>query len=275
MKLLSSPNTNTPKKQRFSVIGKLLTALSAMLISQQLYAFNPNACLNTFQGEALKICQAAIKGDPKARYQLARIYGDAMNSRSVDYQQSFHWHRELSRQALREKLQDPIYSLAMYNTGVMYADGVGVKRNAKNALFWFDKAANRDEPLAMTRLAMLYEQGAPGVGADANKARNWVQKAVEKDNPQAKVIMSKWILEGKISKNPAQAIELLKSASAQNSPQGAFALANMYATGYEQLVKQDLIKAKQFYSIACSQYVFEACKRYHDIDTTGRLAGAQ
>lgn len=236
------------------------------------HAINPNACLQTFQGDALEICKAAIKGNAQARYQLARIYGDAVNSNMVDYQQSFHWHRELSRQVLNQNLTDPVYSLAMYNTGVMYSDGVGVKPNVKNAVFWFTKAADRGESLAMTRLAMIYQAGAPGVKANFNQAKSWLEKAVAKDSAQAKVIMSKWILEGKIKKPEVQAIDLLKAAAIQKSPQGSFALGNMYATGYKSLIKQDLIEAKKLYSVACSQYMLDACKRYHDIDTTGTIA---
>ncbi|MBN2647329.1 MAG: sel1 repeat family protein [Thiotrichales bacterium] len=245
-----------------------------LLASAPLYAFNPNACLNSFQGEALKVCKLAINGDPKARYQLARVYGDAVNSRQVDYQQSFHWHRELARQAMRDNLLEPIYTLTMYNTGVMYADGVGVAQNAKNALFWFEKAAERGEALAMTRLGMLYETGGTGVTANFAEAQSWMEKAVQKENAQAKVILSKWILEGKVPAERTKAIQLLESASAQKSPQGAFALGNMYVTGFENLVRQDLIQAKNLYSVACGQYVLEACKRYHDLDTTGKLAGA-
>ncbi|BBP45844.1 hypothetical protein THMIRHAS_12170 [Thiosulfatimonas sediminis] len=235
------------------------------------YAFNQNACLQTFQGEALEVCKAAIQGNPQARYQLARVYGDAVNSNMVDYEQSFFWHRELSRQVLNENLQDPVYSLALYNTGVMYSDGVGVQQNVKNAVFWFEKAAQRGEPLAMTRLAMIYQSGAPQVKADFKQAQNWLEKAVAKDNAQAKVIMSKWILEGKINKPEIQAIDLLKASAIQKSPQGSFALGNMYATGYKTVIKQDLIEAKKLYSIACSQYMLDACKRYHDIDTTGKI----
>jgi hypothetical protein len=270
--LSQNMKTETVKTtQSFKLFTKIALVASFTLTSQSALAFNPNACLQTFQGDALKVCQAAIKGDVQARYQLARIYGDAVNFNMVDYQQSFHWHRELSRQVLRENLNDPIYSLAMYNTGVMYADGVGVQANAKNAVFWFDKAAQRGEPLSMTRLAMIYQTGAPQVPASFSTARTWLEKAVAQDSAQAKVIMSKWILEGKINKPEVQAIDLLKSSALQKSPQGSFALGNMYATGYKQLIKKDLIEAKKLYSVACSQYMLDACKRYHDIDTTGQI----
>lgn len=265
----ATKNTVLSKAQ---IIGKITLAAAFSLGSHNALAFNPNACLQNFQGDALKICQAAIKGNPQARYQLARIYGDAVNSNRVNYQQSFHWHRELSRQVLRENLSEPVYSLAMYNTGVMYSDGVGVKQNVKNAVFWFNKAAERGESLAMTRLAMIYQSGAPQVKPNFNKARTWLEKAVAKDDAQAKVIMSKWILEGKINKPEIQAIDLLKASAIQKSPQGSFALGNMYATGYKNIIKQNLIEAKKLYSTACSQYMLDACKRYHDIDTTGKIA---
>ncbi|WP_319379603.1 tetratricopeptide repeat protein [Thiomicrorhabdus sp.] len=242
----------------------LLIGLTGALLSTSAWAVDPKSCLQTFQGEAKQVCEKAIAGDPESQYQLARIYGDAQNSQMINYELSFYWHRELARNALKSNLKDEIYLLTMYNTGVFYADGIGVQQNLKNGIFWFQKAAERGEALSMLRLAVLYKSGL-GVEKSDQTSEMWLNKAVKAGNPQAKVLKSRWILEGQISeKSTKLAIQLLEEAAKDNEPQACFALGNMHTTGFN--VDKNPKKAKDYYSKACSLNLLEACKRYHDLD---------
>ena len=59
-----------------------------------------------------------------------------------------------------------------YNLGIMYLNGRGVARDAKEASAWFRKAADAGDKLAQCNLGALYEQGL-GVTQDSSQALKW------------------------------------------------------------------------------------------------------
>ena len=84
-------------------------------------------------------------------------------------------HDKLFQVTLREAQQGD--RIAMYETGLFYADGVGVKRDDDKALHWLMRAAARDHVGAMDRLAEVYLEGKLGQKVDFTQAESWAAKA--------------------------------------------------------------------------------------------------
>lgn len=66
----------------------------------------------------------------------------------------------------------------MFNVGLYYDNGKGVKRDYSEAKKWYLRAAERGHGGAANNIGDFYEDGN-GVSKDLNKARYWYKKAVE------------------------------------------------------------------------------------------------
>ena len=211
------------------------------------------------------ICTKAIKDDPEAQLQISRYYAGQIDPNVVNYPQAFYWHRRLARLAVHLKLEDPVYSETMYNTGVFYADGLGVKQDHKKALYWFKKSAERGDDIAMFRLALIYSDGL-GVTANLQESLDWLKRAVVAGNLDAKVLLAQVYSEGKLlPQNNMLAVKLLREAVEQNSASAHFALGNFYLHGIE--VEKSRLMAKTLFGKACRANLLEACRAYFDLDT--------
>jgi len=240
-----------------------LTSLNIQAASQ----FSAQTCNTVLKEETTnKICHLAIKGDPKARYTLARLFADPQNPsiRNMDY--SFYWHLKLARQILKENLTDPAYIDILYNTGVLYNDGLGTKANSKKAFYWFEQASKRGHPLAMTRLFLAYENGQ-GTKKDTKKALEWLQKAVKLNNPEAQIIMAQQLMEGVIvAKDVNKGVTLLKSAALEDSAKANYILGKYYLMAPEMQNPPHLTEAKNYFGNSCKLHFLLGCKRYYDLD---------
>ena len=67
---------------------------------------------------------------------------------------------------------------AIYGLAHCYEDGIGVVKDSKKALEFYEQAANAGDVLAMSGAARLLENGT-GVRKNINKAIEWYQKAAE------------------------------------------------------------------------------------------------
>ncbi len=243
------------------VYATLLMAITPVAFAENI---NPNQCKKDLTGNLKQLCIKALKDDPEAQLQMGRLYAGHIDPELTNFQQSFYWHRRLARLAVHLKLTDPVYSETMYNTGVFYADGLGTQQNHKKALYWFKKAAERGDNIAMFRLAIIYSEGL-GVTTDINESLDWLKRAVVAGNLDAKVLLAQVYSEGKlVSQDNALAIKLLREAVDENSPTAHFALGNFYLHGIE--VEKSQLTAKNLFSNACRANVLEACRAYYDID---------
>jgi TPR repeat protein len=72
---------------------------------------------------------------------------------------------------------------AMYYTGVMYNEAEGIaKADQKEAIRWYEKAAAREQPKALTAMGRLYVTGY-GVERDPKKALELFERAVKASPP--------------------------------------------------------------------------------------------
>lgn len=88
---------------------------------------------------------------------------------------------------LLQKAADQGSSEAMIGLGILYDDGLGVKRNDAEAVKWYKKAAELGNADAITNLGIMYENGE-GV-KDYKKAADLYQTACDKGEKEAAITL--------------------------------------------------------------------------------------
>lgn len=68
-------------------------------------------------------------------------------------------------------------ALSQYQLATRYESGYKEKQDYKQALYWFNKAAENGNVMAMKSLSHIYEKGLDGVKADPVLARQWADRA--------------------------------------------------------------------------------------------------
>lgn len=83
----------------------------------------------------------------------------------------------------------------MYNLGAMYYNGEGVEEDWEEAFKWYEKAASYDLPIAVRQLAGMYISG-DGCEADSEKAIELYKKAADLGDAGAMLSIAKCYLKG-------------------------------------------------------------------------------
>jgi TPR repeat protein len=68
------------------------------------------------------------------------------------------------------------HSDSQFNVALMYELGIGIDKNEKEAVIWYDKSASQGNSAAQFNLGVLYENGR-GTKIDYSKANQWYRKA--------------------------------------------------------------------------------------------------
>jgi uncharacterized protein len=79
---------------------------------------------------------------------------------------------------------------AALNLGVMYAEGLGVQKDAVEALRWLGPAALVGEPNAQMHLGVMFAEGIGGRTPDYEAAAAWYRAAAEQGNADAQVLLA-------------------------------------------------------------------------------------
>jgi TPR repeat protein len=101
---------------------------------------------------------------------------------------------------------------AQYNVGLMYYEGKGASQNFTEALKWFNKAAEQNNPKAQYNLGVMYSLGE-GVPQDNVKAYMWLSLAYSNGFEQAQnniLLLDKVMTASEMEKAAAQAAEIKK-----------------------------------------------------------------
>lgn len=69
---------------------------------------------------------------------------------------------------------------AQSKLGVLYASGIGMPKDRKEAAKWYARSAEQGYPLGQWNLAFMYLRGDGGLKEDPEKARELFQKAADK-----------------------------------------------------------------------------------------------
>ncbi len=91
------------------------------------------------------------------------------------------------REALKwfKKAADQGNSRAQNNIGLIYRDGLGVPKDYAEAVKWFKKSAEQGQASAQGNLGWMYARGY-GMSKDRTEAINWYRKAADQGNEWAK-----------------------------------------------------------------------------------------
>ena len=120
--------------------------------------------------------------DTSAMNNLGNMYRDGKIVDDKDRKSGYEKARECFEKA--QKLGD---LMALNNLGLLYLNGLGVKKDYEKAKEYFEKAAKVD-PMALNNLGILYMTGdvkgdtksvKKGVEKDLKKAREYFEQAVK------------------------------------------------------------------------------------------------
>ena len=114
-----------------------------------------------------------------------------------------------------EKAAEKGFPRAMFNLGLLYANGEGVTQDYAKAREWYEKAADKGNAIAMVNLGLIYAHGQ-GVTQDYTKAREWYEKAADKGDAEAKANLEKLpIMEANGAGRYAEALQLQETLAAR------------------------------------------------------------
>ena len=138
---------------------------------------------------------------------------------------------------------------AQFDLGVLYAQGLGVRRDLTEATKWYRKAANQGNAEAEFALGQMYLRGW-GVPRDEADAMRWFQMAnsVDSDGPP-----TDWtpVAGYGVEKDSKQAAHWYRMAADKGHAEAQFNLAQLYASG--DGVKKDDEQAARWVSASATQ----------------------
>lgn len=106
---------------------------------------------------------------------------------------------------------------AQRELGDMYRDGLGVSKDAKEAVTWLQKSAAQGDNEAQLHLAMMYDEG-DGVLKDDVKAVEWYGKSAAQGNAIAQYLLARMYSLGEgVNQNPVIAYAWANLASVTKS----------------------------------------------------------
>ncbi len=154
--------------------------------------------------------------------------------------------------------------------GVMYSKGKGVEININEALMWYEKSANQNNPWGLYNLANLYYIGN-SVDKDYKKAFEFFTKSAELGNyvAQNKLANMYYSADG-IQQDYKQAIYWYEKSANQGYDWAQYNLADMYYKG--KGIKKNLQNAINYYTLAANQGHVKSLYILGDIYSNGKDA---
>ena len=115
--------------------------------------------------------------------------------------------------------------------GMIYYEGIGIPKDYKQAVYWFKKAASQGYMRAQILLGMMYYRGE-GVSKDYKQAFYWSRKAADRDSTFAQRLLGIMYYEGQgVSKDYKQAFYWFKKAGRKGDVGAQASLGKMYYEG--------------------------------------------
>jgi Leucine-rich repeat (LRR) protein len=132
---------------------------------------------------------------------------------------------------LREAAVERGLADAQIYLGWLYANGVGVEKNEREALKWYRKAAEQGQADAQINLGWLYANGV-GVEKNEREALKWYRKAAEQGQADAQINLG-WLYANGVGveKNEREAVNWYRKAAEQGHAAAQDNLGWMYANG--------------------------------------------
>lgn len=113
-------------------------------------------------------------------------------------------------------------TLAAYNLGVAYRDGLGTQPDVNKALQWFEKAAAKGDDTAAFNIGVIYDDGQL-LEADDQTAIAWYDLAAQRGNKDAMINLGLMYENGEgIPANAEKAAEMYRQAAEKGDTFGAY-----------------------------------------------------
>lgn len=110
--------------------------------------------------------------------------------------------------------------------GIMY-----IGSDDDMAFFWTKKAAEQGDGIAQNNLGVMYENGV-GIKKDADESLKWISKAAKNDIPEAQYTLAMELINGgRLKKDPATALNLLEKSANKGHSQAQLELGLSYLLG--------------------------------------------
>lgn len=162
-------------------------------------------------------------------------------------------------------------AVAYNNLGSLYFNGIGVEVNYANAIAYFEKAAQLGSDDAAVNLAIIYlGSDTNGKSADdLNKALKLLKQA-KKNNNIAKYLLGYSYLKGfLVNKDYNEAFKLIKTAADDDYDEAQLILSDFYVNGWSTPKNYNL--AVKYLSRASEQGNAEAMFKLGDIYEEGKM----
>lgn len=155
---------------------------------------------------------AANNGNPAAQCEVGMYYYSAK-----EYDKAVRWF---------EKSAKGGNVSAIYNLGICYEKGHGLKKDHVDAAIKYREAAERNLPQAQYMLAGCYRDGI-GVQKNMNHAKEWYKRAADQNYPMAMYEYAVLFLD----KNSNDYVQMLNNAFERGIVKAAFPLGVYYIEG--------------------------------------------
>jgi TPR repeat protein len=205
------------KENGWSVDGIELNRATPVVSRAQASGSRADAAVKAFETYR----KQAENGDPKAQYELAKIYatGDGVETNGTA---AVEWFR---------KAADQGYAPGQTGLGVMYLRGLGVSKDDVEAVRWFRLAADQGDAKGQVNLGGMYLRGA-GVVKDHSEAVKWFKKAAESGYSGGQYTLGRAYAMGwGVEVNAAEAVKWFRKAAEQNESAAQDSLGEMYEEG--------------------------------------------
>jgi hypothetical protein len=182
--------------------------------------------------------RAAEQGWVEAQASLGVAYRNGLGIEK-DFKAAFYWLQKAAEQGNAQ---------AQWNLGAMYATGgPDLKQDTRQAFVWCQRAADQGFVAAQANLGVLHALMKRPLDAVV-----WWQKAAEQDDPEALYNLAQAYLKGEgTAQDGHKGFELLLRAAELGVTQAQSRLGILYATG--DSVAVDPVEAHKWFAIAASQ----------------------
>lgn len=188
-----------------------------------------------FAGLRLKSLAGSPPSEQRAREILGKQYGCALTDRQKEYLAETKKFEEQAKANLKKAAAGDVR--AMIKVGKTYlSDDYGLKQDYKEAVKWFQKAANKGSAEAMGALAGMYSRG-DGIEKDNEEAFKWSLKAAQKGDVDSMYFVGLNYYDGQgVETDLQKSVQWLVKAMDLGHTEAMDKLAEMYLRGELQAV---------------------------------------
>ena len=140
---------------------------------------------------------------------------------------------------------------AQTNLGVLYYQGLGVRKDYAEAFKWYQLAAMQGYAEGEFNLGVAFAEGH-GTGQDLREARKWYEFAAKQGYGPAQLMLAEMYYRGTgVGVDYETAAKWYREAADGGEPMAAHILGTLYITG--QGVQKDPVQAYVWFSVAASE----------------------